>query len=330
LLVCTVMANKSVGVFSTYTLEMISDSGTSNAAVLKRGAILFDGFLFHPQGVPVGMKSSDFPGWLTDKGEFLSIFASKDSNERTFLAHSREFRNLFELTDEASGNAERFYRSVRDRFNGNMALRSAVYEMAQEEVDRATTKTIQEKRNAWDFAKRLIGQLSEDFGLFDAVHETNPSAIGLFSDLHRRVLARAAQSSAGGPHGPYDFVLQSKALPFPDFGQLPWKSILELRKNSYLGDFRDKLAEFAAKKATYEDVDESLLSDLWKIAGLARHDLKRAYFSALLGNVPLPMILPNPIGIAASAGDIRKQRRLSKFGWVFFIAETGRLIQALN
>ncbi|HTW71490.1 MAG TPA: baseplate J/gp47 family protein [Acetobacteraceae bacterium] len=106
---------------------------------------------------------------------------------------------------------------------------------------------------------------------------------------------------------------------FPDTANVPWNSIVDLRRSGFLKAFRAKYAELSVS----ENAGELMFryyETLEKLADQIKPNIKTEAVKAALGN--LPFLPVNPVALAAGAHDIYKAHRVAKeFGWAFFLRD---------
>lgn len=302
----------TIAVFSYNTLDLFP-TFCEPSDVIKRAAILFNRLLFHPQGIPKEYKKR------RTKVELLADIAAKYEHEREYLRRSQEFSDFILLTDELVEDTESFYRKIYNISRES----SAKWKIDDLYSSARFKKTVglhpdPEDIHTW-YSWKLT--LFLDFCLFDVAKEMFPNAVGLFSDLHKEVI-RFATNKVNNEAQEIELITRLETLSIADFAKISWPKIFELRKSEFLANFRHRLSEIANVQASSsKNIDIEVFSDLWNLMADFRPDLPRSYFTAILGNLPLPIIL-NPVSLLAAVKDIKKQHTLKKqYGWLFFIQE---------
>lgn len=106
---------------------------------------------------------------------------------------------------------------------------------------------------------------------------------------------------------------------FPDFANLSWNSVLELRESPHMKSFREKVRCHVAAglksptlREEYEQTRDHLLTKL-------APDVGKTTYKAIIANLPkLPV---NPAGIYYGYKDVSASVELrSNYGWMFFLA----------
>ena len=148
----------------------------------------------------------------------------------------------------------------------------------------------------------------------------------LYTELHRDAYFTTYDGNATTP----ERVLQKVCLlNYFDFGQLTWAQILELKRSKFISDFRAKfhewLSEFQASQSVEEfekKVDRYIRESNFDFLKKNKPRVTSGVAKGVLGNVPMPFWLPNPIAIYTSAKQVEKELKLKKdYGWLFFIQE---------
>lgn len=109
----------------------------------------------------------------------------------------------------------------------------------------------------------------------------------------------------------------------PDFTQLSWESIIELRESAHRKDCLNYLRGFPHKSAA--DIQDDLQASFWNLASDAQRSssLPKTVLKGVAGNLPVPII--NPIGLTMSLEDIyRAWDSQKRYGWVYYLAEIRR------
>lgn len=105
----------------------------------------------------------------------------------------------------------------------------------------------------------------------------------------------------------------------PDFEQLPWSTILDLRNSRYRRHCLRCLQSMPDKNV---GGSEQLHEALWKLATEAYEENKipKTILKGIGGNLPIPPV--NPLGLALSIGEILQTLRKRRYyGWVYYLAE---------
>lgn len=113
----------------------------------------------------------------------------------------------------------------------------------------------------------------------------------------------------------------------PNFNQLSWERIFELRNHPFLGNFREKIASIQGSiqsfdvKTTNEVIEEIEMYDLRELAKLCKPSPRSAIMKLIASNIPLPIPL-NPISLGLGIDDYTtEQKKANKFGWLYFLMD---------
>lgn len=108
----------------------------------------------------------------------------------------------------------------------------------------------------------------------------------------------------------------------PNFDQLSWGDVLELRGSKHRAGFLTKLPEIATLPG--DVLARELKDSLWRIATEVRHEasVPKSILKGIVGNIPLGPIPVNPLSLwwsAKSSWDARN--RNNQYAWLFFLSE---------
>jgi hypothetical protein len=108
----------------------------------------------------------------------------------------------------------------------------------------------------------------------------------------------------------------------PNFDQLSWGDVLELRGSKHRAGFLTKLSEIATLPG--DILARELKDSLWRIATEVRHEasVPKTVLKGIVGNIPLGPIPMNPLSMwwsAKSSWDARN--RNNQYAWLFFLSE---------
>jgi hypothetical protein len=113
----------------------------------------------------------------------------------------------------------------------------------------------------------------------------------------------------------------------PNFDELSWEKVLELRNHQFLESFRSKLVEAQNRyresdiTAAAEIVQEMGLNDLRTLARMVRPSGKMALIKFIASNIPLPIPV-NPVSVGLGIKDLATERvRAAQFGWLYFLLD---------
>ncbi|MCR1177770.1 hypothetical protein NE167_11830 [Clostridium botulinum] len=121
------------------------------------------------------------------------------------------------------------------------------------------------------------------------------------------------------------YELFSKIIDFkiPDFNEISWDKVIELRKHPFLESFRTKISLLNESfnkndtKVTNEIIEEVARKDMAEFVKLSKPAPIKSTIKGIASNMPLPV--PNPYAIYLSAVDVKRQIDFSKkYGWLYF------------
>lgn len=115
----------------------------------------------------------------------------------------------------------------------------------------------------------------------------------------------------------------------PTLDNYSWEEILEIRHNPYFENFRKKLAEINRNFDSYDeqeitDVIEQLYQkdQLELVKFIKPPTSGKLILKAILPNLPMPPLIPNPLSIFYSGLEIKKILDIKKrFGWIYFLID---------
>lgn len=116
-------------------------------------------------------------------------------------------------------------------------------------------------------------------------------------------------------------------LRLPNFGALPWDSVVKLRKHRHMEAFRSKLEEIVQDGLQPNSTNmltslrKQELDGLWKLARKWSVSHSNTILRTIASNVPLPIPV-NPVSVALGVAEILSTRRIQHdYGWLFFLAD---------
>jgi hypothetical protein len=133
------------------------------------------------------------------------------------------------------------------------------------------------------------------------------------------------------PHDGFELFSEVALHEIPDFAQMSWEAVFELRHHPFLQQFRTKLFGLQQMLDSEEHrngvdlVDEIQRHDLEEIARLARPNIGRTIIKGVVSNFPLPIPI-NPASLGLSIKDVvtaYEQKR--RFGWLYFLMDLRHL-----
>jgi len=277
--------------------------GITPPIFFKRLSILFEEVVFNHIFCPVGKNDP----WKTGS-EYLAQLVSKDVTERDLLVSNREYHDIFLDCWEYVGDVEKFENEVQTSVSDKVI--NEIWRYAHE-------KTMPEGQIIHTKAfKELCGDLMYDLKLYTQFKKLFPETVGSLSSLYGDVLNRVKIEPE---RQAIDLITNN--INIPDFGQLSWSVLLELRKDDYIKSFRTKIAEFTSSENmdVKNIIDHEVIKGLWELAERVKPNLPATSINGILTNIPLPLPV-NPYGLALAAKEVIDAKRIcDKYGWIFFI-----------
>ena len=302
------MPETLVAVVSAYTLansQLVG--GISPIPMLKRAAILCDRIYMDTQGLGV-------PGGLLERKILHKLLGGESEGHDLLL--DPEFRRLLLRPQDFGSAAPDLVQAVSAAHFG--PLYSAALSVVEALPDRVLEPIAAPWRGVDYKARGALGiELTEDMYRPEALRPWLPNAVGLVTPLHTRVMKALGREWNGDP---FPEILELAEKRIVDYGVLPWREILKLRRSSFVDEFRDRMKTMRSESEG--SVMNALWSDLWRFAQENRPSPRRTLLSGVLGNLPLPLVL-NPVSVAQSVRDVwRANHQEGSFGWLYFVMET--------
>ena len=273
--------------------------------MLKRAAILCDGIFVDTFGL-------GDPGGSIERLYIEKTFGGRD--EGVELLRDREFTRLLRRPDDfGSAVGQQMQAAVMEE---SQYFHAAAIEYVQDLPD----AKLEPRAAPWrgvDYKVRgaVAIELAEDLARPDALRPWLRNTVGIITPLHSAVFMKTMSAA---PNDPFGRLVELAEEDVVDFGSLPWKRILELRRSSFLRDFRDRLR--AIPSHGDRSVIEDLWRDLWAFARSNQPSPRKAVVGAILGNLPLNPL--NPISVLQGATSVHKaQLERTRCGWLYFLLE---------
>ncbi|MEO9551918.1 MULTISPECIES: hypothetical protein [Flavobacteriaceae] len=168
--------------------------------------------------------------------------------------------------------------------------------------------------------------LSADFNYLFQISKKNEEVSALYTELHKDAYFTTYNQNAIIP----ERVLQKIcSLNYFDFAKLSWAEIIELKRSKFISDFRIKFSEWLNDYSTSQNIEEFekridryIKESNFDFLSRNKPNVKSEVASGILGNIPLPFSIPNPVAIYSSISQVKKEIKLkNEFGWLFFIQE---------
>ncbi|MDE1334209.1 hypothetical protein [Vibrio aestuarianus] len=281
--------------------------GLSREGVMKRYALLYDNIIFNRRGIGIG------PGEIASSlGEAVSMLINPAQTlaERRSYGKNKAFCDIFIDCWEFTSDADKFEKNIFEIVDSSCHKR--IGEFCHSELQRI------HGTGGYDIddAKELYGDLTVDLGVNQLLQNEGVGLVSSYAPIVGRALEHEYQHQSIECHD-----LFGDDLLIPNFDELSWDQIIELRGDKYIEAFRSMVFETAIDNPT--SVDKALVSkvqkDLWDLASEVKPNITETFLTGFLGNLPSPLIL-NPIAIGAAINDTyQAKQRADRYGHVFFI-----------
>ena len=106
----------------------------------------------------------------------------------------------------------------------------------------------------------------------------------------------------------------------PNFEELSWDQILELREDKYIKEFRQKIFSCNGQCGSIDEIIASDLNhSLWQLAEQCKPNMKKTIIEVVLSNLPSPTFL-NPFGLYFGAKSIQStNQNKDNHSWIYFV-----------
>ncbi|WP_335993194.1 hypothetical protein [Pseudoalteromonas sp. CH_XMU1449-3] len=285
------------------TIKNFQRCGISPQSLFKRLAIYFDEIVFHSNGCMI--ENGQTYGLASN---FLSIVSASDMYEASALASNKEFKNLFVNCWDYLEDADDFEESLYDSVNNDVLNKifSYAYEQKQPEGEFILTKEF----------KQLCGDMWADIRLYAGFKNLEPNVAGNLGPQFANAMTNVANNEGYSLNE-----LSQNSNMIPDFSDLSWEQIFELRKDKCVTNFRDKIESSLKDNPDNltTSIDSEIISALWDITNYAKPNIAMTTLNGILTNCPSPIIV-NPYGVGKSIKEgFDAKKLLRDKGWVFFI-----------
>ena len=296
---------KTITGFST--VMNFERDGIPAHVLYKRLAIFFDEVIFNPRYCPIGRD--DLFKTHTD---YLAMLVSGSIAAGKTLAKTKGFKSVFINCWDYIEDVEKFETGLENILDKELMNKIFSYAYEKEMPEGAIIHTKE--------FKQLCGDMWRDLQLYNGFKEIEPNTAGNLSSHFGEAFTDFSRSE-----GILINELSLNSTQIPDFSELSWEQIFELRKDSSIKKFRDKiLANFDQSKG----IDSEIISGLWEIASYARPNIKGTILKGILSNIPSPIII-NPVGLGTAIKDTYDDYKLEESkGWLFFIQKARALTEA--
>lgn len=290
---------------SLSTIKNLDRHGVSADRLYKRLAIFFDDIIFNRQFCPIG---SVHPNFFKNNTDFLANICTQNKKESNKLANNKKFKSIFIDSYEFVDDERAFELGLFDV-------------LPPELMDKIFTYAHKQKMSESEFIhndefKQLCGDMWHELQLYTAFKKHVPDvAINLTPDFGNAI------SLYSNSEGNLINEFMDKSSSVPDFGDLSWDQIFELREDRFIKNFRDKISSIIKESPNEISsiIEPKILKGLWDIASYANPNVGETVLNGFLTNLPLPLPV-NPYGVYRAVKDVvDTKRQANNNGWMFFI-----------
>lgn len=283
-------------------------SNISIPAIYKRYALMYDQIIFNRHGCPIG--EDDFFSTLPD---YVSSLASDEDefNNKLALGKNKKFRSLFVDMWDIVDDPEKTHNEARDCVSDFDQSEVSKFSWGRNLIDEEMG--IHNHHKEYKAAAIVGGDISSDLGFNFLLKEKLES----FEINFPPVVSEVLKSSHETPDINNLFTTD---LVIPNFEELSWDQILELREDKYIKEFRKKIFSYNGENGS---IDEILANDLnkslWQLAEQCKPNMRKTILEVVLSNLPLPTIL-NPFGLYYGRKAIKNSNEnKNTHSWLYFV-----------
>ncbi|EKQ6534963.1 TPA: hypothetical protein RQP16_005732 [Klebsiella michiganensis] len=276
--------------------------------IYKRYAILFDKIIFNRYGCPIGDHDL-----FTSLPEYISTFVSdeEDFKQKLNLSKNKKFQDLFIDLWDLSENPEKLNYEASEYVSEHQSEMISKFSWGRTLIDKEMG--IHNHDREYKAASIVWGDISSDLGF-------NFLLKNKYKSLHINFAPVVASAVNSAQHTSNIENLFTTDLIIPNFEELTWDQILELREDKYIKAFRKKYFSIEMNDKNIDlELNFDLDSALWDLALQIKPNITKSSMEAVLSNLPLPTVV-NPFGIYYGAREIIKNYKNKRnHSWVYFI-----------
>ena len=284
--------------------------GISPENVLKRYALLFDNVIFNRDGCPIGK------GQLASTlGEYVSMLISEASTlaGRRQLAKDKGFSKIFIDCWDIVKDAKAFQDNLPTAIRSDVLNRIGTF--CHQEIRRLNNVEQDSYSYDIDEVRVLYGDIYGDIGVNQLLLNENIEVIPSYCPLIGRALSDEYKVQGIECHD-----LFKEQVLVPNFDELSWGEIIDLRNDKYVKSFRDVIYEISEKgQSLNKGLVSKVQNDLWSLVADEKPNITKSFLTGVIGNLPSPTIV-NPIGVFAACKDVYDATQSEKrYGHVYFV-----------
>ncbi|WP_163836994.1 hypothetical protein [Spartinivicinus ruber] len=271
--------------------------------------MLFDNIIFNKYGCPIGnSKIDDFQSIP----EFAALLCQgrKDVSERNKLSKNKKFQSLFIDMADVVEDYEKTLETA-----GSYVVKTHDEAISKAAVDIAKDDSaigIHNHRQEYKSIAICAGDIRSDLA-FNHILKSR------LEDFYINLPPVVVYSiSLNDSFQSYIESLFETEILIPNFSELTWDQILELREDRNIKNFRDKFFSLDRIDTSIDNtLRDELNKSLWDIAKSCKSSIFKVTLMSVLSNIPLPIPF-NPFGIYSAGRDISKQVKINN-SWCYFI-----------
>lgn len=277
-------------------------------SIYKRYALMYDQIIFNRYGCPIG--KNDFFKTLPD---YTSTLASDESDlkNKLTLGKNKKFRDLFIDMWDLVEDPEKTHQEARNYVSDFDQSEVSKFSWGRNLIDEQMG--IHNHHKEYKAAAIVGGDISSDLGFNFLLNEK----LKAFKINLAPVVSDALKTAHESPDIKTLFTTD---LVIPNFEELSWDQILELREDKYIKEFRDKILSCNGEGGSIDEIiAKDLNNSLWQLADQCKPNMKKTILEVLLSNLPSPTIV-NPFGLYYGAKSIQKTNvNQNTNSWVYFV-----------
>ena len=282
------------------------------SSMYKRYAIMYDHVVFNRHGCPIGRgifeNLSQYVATLAIEPEKRSI---GDFQKIMDLGNNPKFKELFIDLWELVDDPEKADKEARLCLKESQLNEIHDYAWKRNIIDKSMgiDNHHTEYKAAGIVAGDLCSELYYNFYLKSKIQDFNIN----FSPVVGALVEQVHNENNIND-------LFTSELVIPNFSELSWDQVLELRSDKYIKDFRKKVFECASIGECIDTtIAKELSSSLWDLADYCKPNTKKSMFEFVLSNIPMPTVL-NPFSLYFGARDLKNENKAAaNNSWVYFV-----------
>lgn len=296
-----------MNVYSSFpNVKNFKRSCMSMPQVYKRYALMYDQVIFNRHGCPIG-KGDLF----SSLSEYVSTLASNDKGERALLGKNKRFQELFIDLWDVVEDPEKTDKEAREYVSEFDQEQLSSFSWGRNLIDQemGIENHYKEYKAAAIVIGDLVSDLSYNFYLKNRIPE--------FCESFAPVIGEALNSSIKCNDVNELF---TTTLVIPNFEELSWDHILDLREDKYIKEFRKKVFSCSNGEGPIDEIIKADLdAALWDLASQCKPNMLKTLVEVVLSNIPSPTMV-NPFGLYYGARDtVETYQNKKDKSWIYFV-----------